>query len=447
MESYEIIWKTALPELEDSVFSMNYQIYIQKAKPIDLIDTTFVLMVSTELQASMLRKNLYEKILLALKKVNSEISDVKVFVGNNKNEYEASKLEESSMPQVESSPINPNYTFDSFVVGDSNRYLYAAAKAVAENPSNSYNPLFIYGDSGLGKTHIMHAIANYIMIHHPKKHVLYATCEAFTTELIRNLRNNKAYSKEGEEFRNRYRNVDVLIIDDVQFLAKKETTQEEFFHTFNALYGANKQIILSADCEPKEIEKLDNRLQTRFDGGLKAQVIAPNLETKIAILQKKASFKKHILSIDVATYIAENSEANVRNLEGLLNKVIFSATLHEAPITLDLAIEALKESVSQENTEMITSSKIIDTVCSFYKINKSELLSKKRNKEIAEPRQVCAYLMTELMSVPLVTIGQALGGQNYATIIHSRDKISELIKLNDRIATDVKDLKNLILKK
>ena len=447
MESYEIIWKNALPELENSVFSMNYLLHIEKAVPIDIIDTTFVLMANTEVQASMLKKNLYEKILHALKKVNPEISEIKVFVGNNKKDYEASKLEESFKVQIESSPINPNYTFDSFVVGDSNRYLYAAAKAVAEDPSNSYNPLFIYGASGLGKTHIMHAIANYIMINNPKKHVLYATCEAFTTELIKNLRNNKAYSKEGEEFRNRYRNVDVLIIDDVQFLARKETTQEEFFHTFNALYGANKQIILSADCEPKDIERLDNRLQTRFEGGLKAQVIAPNIETKIAILQKKASFKKHIISIDVASYIAENSGDNVRNLEGLLNKVIFLATLNEAPITLELAMEALKESVSSDNVENVSSTKIINTVCSFYNINKNDLLSKKRNKDIAEPRQVCAYLMTELMSVPLVTIGQALGGQDHATIIHSRDKITEMIKLNSKIATDVKDLKNLILKK
>ena len=294
----------------------------------------------------------------------------------------------------------------------------------------------------------MHAIANYVKREHPTKNVLYATCEKFTNELIASIRAGKAYNNEGgQSFRNRYRNVDVLIIDDVQFLARKESTQEEFFHTFNELYGANKQIVLSADCDPNEIQLLDERLRTRFDGGLKAQVLAPDIETKIAIVQKKAEERKYILALDVATFIAENSDENVRSLEGMLNKVIFASKLREMPITLELAMDALKESVSQENREAVTTTLIIDTVCNFYGVSKADVLSKKRNKEFAEARQICAYLMTELMSIPLVTVGQALGGRDHATVIHSREKIADLINVTTKTATEVNDIKNLILKK
>ena len=250
------------------------------------------------------------------------------------------------------------------------------------------------------------------------------------------------------DFKNKYRNVDVLIIDDVQFLAKKQSTQEEFFHTFNELYGQNKQIVLSADCHPKEIELLSDRLKTRFEGGLMAQVLPPDIETKIAILQKKAEMRKYILSLDVALYLAEMSDNDVRSLEGMLNKVLFASMLHEKPITIELAKDAISESVGGgEREEILTTDHIVEAVCSFYKLQRSDLTGKKRNKEIVEPRQICAYLMTEMLSIPLVTIGQALGGRDYTTIIHARDKIAELIKENQRIQTEVKDIKNLILKK
>lgn len=448
MESYEIIWNSALPEIQLSVATIHYSTFIEPLKPIDLVGSKLVLFTTSDIHAGMVRTTLIDKIKAVLKKQGTGVDDVEIFVGSKIDDYRAHKKTVVSEPSFENSPIDPKYTFDNFVVGNSNRYLYAAAKAVAEEPSNSYNPLFIYGSSGLGKTHIMHAIANHIKKNMPEKNILYATCEKFTNELIASIRAGKAYSQEGSTlFRNRYRHVDVLIIDDVQFLAKKETTQEEFFHTFNELYGANKQIILSADCDPNEIQLLDERLRTRFDGGLKAQVLPPDIETKIAILQKKAEEKKYILSLEVASYIAENSDENVRSLEGMLNKVIFASKLREVPVTLDLTMDALKESVNNENKEAITTSLIIDTVCSFYKISKSDILSKKRNKELVEPRQICAYLMTELMSIPLVTVGQAIGGRDHATVIHSREKISELMRINTRIATDVNDIKNLILKK
>ena len=343
--------------------------------------------------------------------------------------------------------INPKYTFDSFVVGSSNKFLYSAAKAVAEDPGNNYNPLFIYGGTGLGKTHIMHAIANHIKSINKGANVLYATCEKFTNDLITIIRQGKGSASGTQEFRNRYRNVDVLIIDDVQFLANKEATQEEFFHTFNELYGQDKQIILSSDCHPREIATLSERLKTRFEGGLMAQVLSPDIETKIAIIQRKAEERKYIINTEVATYLAENGSNDIRSLEGLLNKVIFASLLHEAPITIGLAMEAIKQSVSSENKEVMTTTNIINTVCSFYNVSKSDLLGKKKNKELVEPRQICTYLITELMSIPLVTIGQAMGGRDHTTVIHARNKITELIKTNPRIATEVNDLKNLILKK
>ncbi len=448
MENYEIVWQRALAQLKVTVSTIAYSTYIEQLKPIDIVGTKLVLSTKSELFASEVAKRLLDKIRDALAATNTGVNDIKLYVEGRDADYLESKGIPQAQDELDYTPLNPKYTFDTFVVGSSNRYLYAAAKAVAENPSESYNPLFIYGGAGLGKTHIMHAIANHIKQNHPLKNVLYATCEKFTNDLISTIRQGKAYSEGGMNFRNKYRNVDVLIIDDVQFLAKKQSTQEEFFHTFNELYSQNKQIVLSADCLPKEIEFLSDRLITRFEGGLMAQVLPPDIETKIAILQKKAEMRKYILSLDVALFLAENSDNDVRSLEGMLNKVIFASMLHECPITIDLAKEAINESVSTGGEkEALTSDSIIEAVCNFYKIQRSDLVSKKKNKEIVEPRQICAYLMTELLSIPLVTIGQSLGGRDHTTVIHARDKIAELMKENSRISTEVKDLKNLILKK
>lgn len=448
MENYELIWERALKHLKVSVSTIAYSTYIEQLKPVDLIGSKLILSTKSELFASEVARRLVDKIREALKLVGTGVTDIKLYVEGSTEDYLARKGVAPVQSDIDSTPINPKYTFDTFVVGSSNRYLYAAAKAVAENPADSYNPLFIYGGAGLGKTHIMHAIANYIKQNNPLKTVLYATCEKFTSDLITTIRQGKAYSQEGMNFRNKYRNVDVLIIDDVQFLAKKQSTQEEFFHTFNELYSQNKQIVLSADCHPKEIELLSDRLKTRFEGGLMAQVLPPDIETKIAILQKKAELRKYILSLDVALYLAEISDNDVRSLEGMLNKVIFASMLHEEPITLELAKEALNESApSDGEKEVLTTDSIIDAVCNFYKIQRSDLLGKKKTKEVVEPRQICAYLMTELLSIPLVTIGQALGGRDHTTVIHARDKISELIKENTRVNTEIKDLKNMIIKK
>lgn len=449
MESYEIIWQDVLPCIQGKISTINYSFIIEKLVPVDLSGTKLVLMTRSNVYTKLASSKILDIIKTALAEKHTGVTDVEIVVGENKGDYISQKSDSGVTLELEGSQIDPQYTFDNFVVGGSNRYLYAAAKAVAEDPGNSYNPLFIYGSTGLGKTHIMHAIANYINIHNPSKTVLYSTCEKFTNDLIATIRSGKAYSQDGAQvFRNRYRNVDVLIIDDVQFLAKKQSTQEEFFHTFNELYGANKQIILSADCDPKEIQLLDDRLKTRFDGGLKAQVLPPDIETKIAIVQKKAEEKKHLVGLDVATFIAERSGDNVRSLEGMLNKVIFASILDEVPVSLKLASEVLaSDGLKKESSEdVITTTRIIDEVCAFYDVQKADLLSKKRNKELVKPRQVCMYLMTDLMPIPLDTIGQAMD-RDHATVIYAKNKIDELMKVDNKISVEVNDIKNLILKK
>lgn len=443
MENFEILWKNTLTELEKNIARITYSSFIEKLKPIDLVGSTLILHTDTQLFAKQASR-LSDKIVEAMKSAKTGLTDFKVYVGNETTPAFTSEKESEPI----SSPIDPKYTFDTFVVGSSNRYIYAAAKAVADNPGTSYNPLFIYGHTGLGKTHIMHAIANKLAKDRPELNILYSTCEKFTNDLINTIRQGKAYTSGGTDFRSHYRNVDVLIIDDVQFLAKKQSTQEEFFHTFNELYGKNKQIILSSDCPPKEIELLEERLVTRFQCGLMAQVLPPDLETKIAIVQKKAAEKRCMINTDVATFIAENSGDDVRSLEGLLNKVIFAASLMETDINLNLAQEALSlSSGGEQHEDALTPNVIINTVCNYYKISKQDLLGKKKNKELVEPRQICTYLITELLDMPLVSVGQVMGGKDHTTIIYTRDKIATAIKSDERLATEISDLKNLILKK
>ena len=438
MESYEILWKKALDELQNRISNIAFNSYLKVLKCVDL-DNGVLILQAPDSRCVKFIANIEDKIIEVLKE-STGITEYKIIVSGSDMEYYSTQ----SAQEDSYSPINPNYTFDSFVVGNSNKFLHAAAKAVAKDPGVTYNPLFIYGGTGLGKTHIMHAIANELQANQPKLKVAYVTCEKFTNDLISTIRQGKS-NADGENFRKRYRNVDVLIIDDIQFLAKKTSTQEEFFNTFNELYSKNKQIILSADCPPSQIELLEDRLKTRFQSGLLAEVIAPDVETKIAILQKKAMAQKYILNFEVASFLAEIGGNNVRSLEGLLNKVIFISLLKEEPITLELAKEALSLSKPQEQ-ESLTPDDVISAVCNYYKIKKTDLIGKRKNKEIAEPRQICMYLMTELLNLPLVAVGKAMGGKDHTTIMHGRNKISELLKSNPRISTEVNDLKNLINK-
>ena len=286
------------------------------------------------------------------------------------------------------------------------------------------------------------AIANYLRLKKPSLNVLYATCEQFTNQMIESLGKGQA---SPQEFRRRYRNVDVLLIDDVQFLAKKQGVQTEFFHTFNELVMQNKQVVLTSDRPPKEIDVLEERLRTRFEGGLLADVQPPDIETRIAILRKKSEEQKCLVNIKVLTYIAEMEGDDVRTLIGKLTKVIFASKLHEKPITVELVNEALKESAGERQEELQVDD-IINCVCDFYKVSKSDVLGKKKNKEFVEPRQICMYLVTEMMNLPLVTVGQKIGNRDYSTVIYARDKIAETVKMGGKLATEINDIKKMLLK-
>ena len=441
---YEFLWKRILEVLQSSMSTVTYSTYIAKLIPVDVDGTKIVLKTDTEFFANYIGKSLTQKMKEAFKKADTGITDFELIVeGSDEIFFTSAEEDEDDYSPV---AIDPRFTFESFVAGKSNEFVFAAAKSVAKNPGANFNPLYIYGGSGLGKTHLLQSIANYISLHKPSLRVLYTTCEKFINELIDSIYLSKGNSRDMQaRFRNRYRGVDVLLIDDVQFLAKKQAVQEELFHTFNVLQAENKQIVLTSDVPPKEIATLEERLRTRFEGGLIADIQPPDNETRIAILKQKAFERKTILTADVLEFLARDAGTDVRTLEGKLTKVIFASKLHEKPITLELAADALNEAVSEEH-EAVTAEKVIAGVCSFYKITKEKLLSKSKKKELVQPRQICAFLMCEILDIPLVTIGEVMGGRDHTTVIHSRDKVANLIKINDRVAKEVEDIRNIILK-
>ena len=328
--------------------------------------------------------------------------------------------------------LNPKYTFDTFVIGSNNRFAHAAAVAVAESPGKEYNPLFLYGGVGLGKTHLMHSIAHYILQEDPTKKVLYVTSEEFTHELIESIRNGNNTSMT--KFREKYRNIDVLLIDDIQFISGKESTQEEFFHTFNALHSADKQIILSSDRPPKYIETLEERMRSRFEWGLIADISEPDYETRMAILSKKIEIEKFSLNDDIIRYIATNIKSNIRELEGALNKLIAYTKLRNKPaseITVAVAEEILKDLISPTKKREITPQLILDVVAEHYGLSSDDIIGPKRNAEIVIPRQVVMYLCYEITHTPYKAIGLLLGGRDHSTIISGYNKINEKLQSND----------------
>ncbi len=382
----------------------------------------------------------------AILKADVGISDFRLKVeGSDDFAYNAPEEEEFTPP----TNLNPNYTFDSFVVGKNNEFVYAAAYAVAKSPAGDLNPLFIYGGTGLGKTHLIQAIAHKVLKDNPDIKVIYVTCEQFVNEIIDNMftgRGPDARDKSNK-LRHHYRSADLLIIDDIQFIENKKAVQEEFFHTFNELVSKGKQIVISSDHSPKELTALEDRLRTRFSGGGLFDIQPPQLETKIAILKRKAFEKKCHVPDDVLQFLAQDSGDDVRTLEGRLTKVIFASKLHEEPISVTLAKSALNEAVSEGGKEEITPRSIIDAVTGYYKLGKNDIAGKSKKKEIVIPRQVCCYLMCELLSLPLIAIGKELGGRDHTTILYSRDKVEDMCRVNDKMAKDVDDIKNIILKK
>jgi chromosomal replication initiator protein len=425
-ELYDVQWNTILSIIEPETSSVSFNTWFKDTKLIDVKNDTMVISVKNDFTKEILSTRYLSLIRnCALQVLNKEY-EFDFILFNTEDSYLKSKnnpkLREQKIedPLNNRSSLNPRYVFNSFVVGNSNRMAHAAALAVAEAPARAYNPLFLYGGVGLGKTHLMHSIAHYILDQNPNAKVLYASSEKFTNELINSIKDDK-----NEAFRNKYRNIDVLLIDDIQFIAGKERTQEEFFHTFNTLHEADKQIIISSDRPPKEIETLEDRLRSRFEWGLIADIQSPDLETRIAILRKKAEIESLLVPADVLLFIAKTVISNIRELEGALNRIIAFSSLANKPINVELANEALKDLISKDKPRVITAEYIQDIVADYFHLKSDEFRSAKRTRNIAYPRQIAMYLCRRLTDLSLPKIGEKFGGRDHTTIIHGFEKISK----------------------
>ena len=336
---------------------------------------------------------------------------------------------------AEASNLNPRYTFDTFVVGKTNQFAHSACVAVAESPGEAYNPLFIYGGAGLGKTHLIHSIGHYVLAHDPGKKVLYVTSEQFTNEVIECIRSKTASSMS--RLRDKYRKVDVLLIDDIQFIIGKDATQEEFFHTFNELHSAGKQIVLSSDRPPREMETLDERFRSRFEWGLIADIQPPDYETRMAILRSYAENSMRKVDGSILEYIAANIKSNIRELEGAYNKIIAYSRLNNVDINLENAREALKDIIYPDNNATATPEMILGTVCDHFGVRPGDITGRKRSSEFVVPRQVCMYILREYTGLTLDRIGKELGGKDHTTVMHGADKIKEDLRTNDELKSNV----------
>lgn len=455
MINIEEFWENAKDELSISIQAISYEVWIEKLEPVCFVDNAIVLSTISANAKRTIDTRYLDTIKEVVSSLNSAITDVIIITPDKKEEYlnkqtvfiEDEGFVTNFVPEdkgKKKSPFLEKYTFENFVVGKSNEYALAACKTIAQNPGGSYNPLFIYSGVGLGKTHLLHAIGNYLFKNRKNANVLYVSAETLVTELISVIRNKS--NDENNKFREKYRSCDVLMVDDVQFLIGKEATQEAFFHIFNDLYQDNKQIILTSDRSPKDLTTLSDRLRTRFGCGLIVDIQVPDLETRVAILKTKAVQSKFMLSDEVAEYIAELAPSNIREMEGLLNRIIFFSSLTNSPIqTREIASEAFAGFLKEKQGETTDASGIIDAVCKYFKISTTDIISKKKTKNIVEPRMIAIYLITELLPMPLVQIGEMFGGRDHTTIIHARDKISEEIKTNPRIKITVADIKNMIL--
>ncbi len=454
MINIEEFWADAKDGLSISIQAISFEVWIDKLKPVCFVDGTIVL----ETISANAKRTIDTKYLDTIKEVvnglNSSITDVVIILPDQRESYLSKQTvfikneglvisEPPSQRVKKKSPFLEKYTFETFVEGKSNAYALAACKTVAEDPGQKFNPLFIYSGVGLGKTHLLHAIGNLIYKEKPQSNVLYVSAETLVSELISVIRNKS--NDENNKFREKYRSCDILMIDDIQFLIGKDATQEAFFHIFNDLYHDNRQIIITSDRSPKDLTTLEDRLRTRFSWGLTVDIQIPDTETRVAILKNKASQMKFDLADDVADFIAENSTTNIREMEGLLNKIVFFSSLTNNIInTRELAAEALSDFID-EKKDTIDASDIVGAVCKYYKISPEDIFSKKKTKNLVEPRMVAIYLITDLLTMPLVQIGEIFGGRDHTTIIHARDKITDEIKLNPRVRITVADIKNMLL--
>lgn len=444
-DNIEEIWSEALSIIKGELTEVSFNTWVKTLEPGKIVNKNFYLIVQTDFYKDILMNRYAALIQNAIEQVTSIFYDIKFIVpgeeaslneGSNKNRINNRPVEQESF---NTSTLNPKYIFEEFVIGNSNRFAHAASLAVAESPAKAYNPLFIYGGVGLGKTHLMHAIGHYIKEHNKDGKVLYISSEKFTNELINSIKDDK-----NVEFRNRYRNVDVLLVDDIQFIAGKERTQEEFFHTFNALHEANKQIIISSDRPPKEIHTLEERLRSRFEWGLTTDIQAPDFETRIAILRKKAESENYEVNNEVFDFIARKIKSNIRELEGALTRVTAYSSLTNKEVSVELAQEALKDIISSNRPKQVNIDMIKDVVAQHYNIQIEDFESKRRTRSITYPRQVAMYLSRELTDLSLPKIGEGFGGRDHTTVIHAYDKISNDINSSMDFKNIILELKKLL---
>jgi chromosomal replication initiator protein len=433
------IWIKALELLKNELTEISFNTWVKTIDPISMSSSSITLGVPADFNKGILESRYSTLIKNAIKQITHKEYTISFIIPSQEKSEKSFSNFESPTEDMAFSILNPKYTFDTFVIGNSNRLAHAASVAVSESPARAYNPLFLYGGVGLGKTHLMHAIGHYILSQNASLKVLYVSSEKFTNELINAIKDDK-----NEEFRYKYRNIDILLIDDIQFIGGKERTQEEFFHTFNSLYEANKQIIISSDKPPKEITTLEERLRSRFEWGLIADIQPPDLETRIAILRKKAQTENIDVPNDVMVVIADKIASNIRELEGALNRVIAYSSLTENEISVELADEALKEILSAAKMKIINCAVIQEAVARYFDIKPDDFKSKKRNRDISFPRQVAMYLCRELTDMSLPKIGYEFGGRDHTTVMHACDKITEDINNNAEIKRAIEELKRNI---
>jgi chromosomal replication initiator protein len=446
LENIADLWNNALANIEKKISKPSFDTWLKSTKAHSLQGDTLIVKAPNEFARDWLEERYSQLISGILYDITGEELGVKFIIPQNQSEEEVDlplppkkKKPEEEQPELPLTMLNPKYTFDTFVIGSGNRFAHAASLAVAEAPAKAYNPLFIYGGVGLGKTHLMHAIGHYVLDHNPSAKVVYLSSEKFTNEFINSIRDNKA-----GDFRDKYRNVDVLLIDDIQFLAGKEQTQEEFFHTFNTLHEESKQIIISSDRPPKEIPTLEDRLRSRFEWGLITDITPPDLETRIAILRKKAKAEGLDIPNEVMLYIANQIDSNIRELEGALIRVVAYSSLINKDINADLAAEALKDIIPSSKPKVITIHEIQRVVGEHFNVKLEDFKAKKRTKSVAFPRQIAMYLSRELTDFSLPKIGEEFGGRDHTTVIHAHEKISKMLQSDSQFEKQLKEINEIL---
>lgn len=433
MYSTAYVWAKVLGHMEARLTPQVVSTWFDDTEILELTDQKLVLYSPSTFRKDIILRRCTGYIKEAMQEIFQMNVEVEVL---DETEIEAYRGRSQKPEFIE---FNPQFTFDNFVVGSSNRFAHAAAVSVANNPAETYNPLFIYGPSGLGKTHLLYAIASVVHKNHPSYNIVYIKGDQFTNELIAALQEGR-----NNEFRNKYRNADLFLVDDIQFIAGKESTQEEFFHTFNSLYSANKQIIISSDKPPKDMEILDERFRSRFEWGLIVDITLPDYETRMAILHKKEDMDGYNVSEDVIKYIANNIKSNIRELEGAFNKVVAYAKLEKKEVTLELAEQALKDIVAPNENKQITADYIISMVAEHFNVSTADLCGNKRSSKIVMPRQVAMYLCREILAIPLKNVGQYLGNRDHTTVMHGVEKIEKELQNNEQLQNTIDTLKKKI---